>query len=167
MPTRRPHWRLTYITMHTLPTLPSPGFGLGLRTAHYAELQDSTPARSGIDWFEILSENYLTGGGKPQAMLDLVRRDYPVVMHGVSMSIGTPEGPSPDYLRALKSLADRVQPLWISDHLCWTGTHGSNLHDLMPLPYTEEALDVVVRNLAHLQETLGRQISIDRLGIIG
>jgi uncharacterized protein (UPF0276 family) len=149
--------------MRTLPTRPSPGFGLGLRTAHYAELQATTSATSGIDWFEILTENYLTGGGKPLAMLDLVRRDYPLVMHGVSMSIGSPDGPSMDYLRALKALADRVQPLWISDHLCWTGTQGKNMHDLFPLPYTEEAVATVVRNVRRVQDFLERPILLENV----
>jgi uncharacterized protein (UPF0276 family) len=96
-------------------------------------------------------------------MLDLVRRDYPVVMHGVSMSIGTPEGPSEDYLRALKALAERVQPLWISDHLCWTGTHGKNMHDLFPLPYTEEAVDIVVRNVRRVQDYLERPLLLENV----
>lgn len=148
----------------TAPLLtPSPGFGLGLRTAHYAELAATTPARSGVDWFEILSENYMGGGGKPLAMLDMVRRDYPVVMHGVSMSVGSTAGPSDDYLRALKALADRVQPLWISDHLCWTGTQGRNLHDLYPLPCSEEALATVVRHVRRVQDILGRRILLENV----
>jgi uncharacterized protein (UPF0276 family) len=148
--------------MHHQP-IASPGFGLGLRTSHYADIFAATPASSGVDWFEIISENYMTGGGKPLAMLDLVRRDYPVVMHGVSMSIGTPEGPSEDYLRALKALAERVQPLWISDHLCWTGTHGKNMHDLFPLPYTEEAVDIVVRNVRRVQDYLERPLLLENV----
>ncbi|MES2126574.1 MAG: DUF692 domain-containing protein [Pseudomonadota bacterium] len=143
-------------------TQPSPGFGLGLRTSHYAEILASSPAQTGVDWFEILSENYL-GGGKPLSMLDQVRRDYPVVMHGVSMSIGTPEGPSDEYLLALKSLIARAQPLWVSDHLCWTGTHGTNMHDLFPLPYTEEAVATVVRNVRRVQDTLGRRILLENV----
>ncbi|MES2150024.1 MAG: DUF692 domain-containing protein [Pseudomonadota bacterium] len=144
-------------------TTPSPGFGLGLRTSHYADIMASTPSTSGVDWFEILSENYMGGGGKPLAMLDLVRRDYPVVMHGVSMSIGTPQGPSEDYLRALKCLVDRVQPLWVSDHLCWTGVHGKNMHDLFPLPYTDEAIAVVVRNVRRVQDYLQRPILLENV----
>jgi len=142
---------------------PSPGFGLGLRPAHYAELAATTAAASGVDWFEILSENYMGAGGKPLAMLDMVRRDYPLVMHGVSMSLGTPEGPSPDYLQALKELAARVQPLWISDHLCWTGVHGRNLHDLYPLPCSDEALGTVVRNVRRVQDFLGRRILLENV----
>ncbi|MFL6659768.1 MAG: DUF692 domain-containing protein, partial [Massilia sp.] len=143
--------------------LPSAGFGLGLRTAHYAEIDGTTPRTSGIDWFEILSENYMDAGGKPLAMLDMVRRDYPVVMHGVSMSVGTIEGPSPAYLRALKTLIDRVDPLWVSDHLCWTGTMGRNMHDLFPLPYSDEALAVVVRNVRRVQDYLERPILLENV----
>jgi uncharacterized protein (UPF0276 family) len=145
------------------PLSPSAGFGLGLRTAHYAEIEGTRPHSSGIDWFEILSENYMDAGGKPLAMLDMMRRDYPVVMHGVSMSVGTIEGPSDAYLHALKTLADRIEPLWISDHLCWTGTVGKNMHDLFPLPYTEEALAAVVRNVRRVQDYLGRPILLENV----
>jgi uncharacterized protein len=144
-------------------TQASPGFGLGLRTSHYADILATDKAASGVDWFEILSENFMVDGGKPLAMLDRIRRDYPMAMHGVSMSIGTPEGPSPQYLRALKSLIDRVQPLWVSDHLCWTGTHGKNMHDLFPLPYTEEAVATVVRNVRRVQDFLERPILLENV----
>ncbi len=149
--------------MPSPPLTASPGFGLGLRTVHYAELAATTPAASGVDWFEILSENFMGAGGKPIAMLDMVRRDYPLVMHGVSMSLGTPDGPSDDYLCALKTLAERVQPLWISDHLCWTGVHGRNLHDLYPLPCSEDALATVVRNVRRVQDVLGRRILLENV----
>ncbi|HAT30857.1 MAG TPA: hypothetical protein DCW29_08415 [Janthinobacterium sp.] len=145
------------------PFPPSPGFGLGLRPGHYNEILQTTPSACGVDWFEILSENYMIPGGKPLAMLDLVRRDYPMAMHGVSLSVGTPEGPSDDYLRALKQLIDRVQPLWVSDHLCWTGTHGKNMHDLFPLPYTDEALAAVVRNVRRVQDYLQRPILLENV----
>lgn len=144
-------------------TLPSPGFGLGLRPAHYLDIIATPRAESGIDWFEILSENYMVPGGKPLAMLDRIRRDYQMVMHGVSMSIGTPQGPSDDYLRELKKLMHRVQPLWVSDHLCWTGTHGTNMHDLFPLPYTEEAVAVVVRNVRRVQDYLERPLLLENV----
>lgn len=147
----------------TTPLSPSAGFGLGLRTAHYAAIAQASAQTTGIDWFEILSENYMDAGGKPLAMLDMVRRDYPVVMHGVSMSVGTIDGPSDAYLRALKTLADRIEPLWISDHLCWTGTMGRNMHDLLPLPYTEEALAVVVRNVRRVQDYLERPILLENV----
>lgn len=139
------------------------GFGLGLRTAHYGEFLTAPQRVRGVDWLEVISDNYLVPGGKPLAMLDAIRERYPMVMHGVSLSIGAVAGPDRGYLRDLAALARRVDPLWISDHLCWTGVHGRNLHDLLPLPYTEEALRVVVRNLRQVQDTLGRQILIENV----
>jgi uncharacterized protein (UPF0276 family) len=138
----------------------SPGFGLGLRTVHY---HDFLNAKQPVDWLEILSENYMVPGGKPLAMLDAIRADYPMVMHGVSMSIGTPQGPSSEYLRELKKLMQRVQPLWISDHLCWTGVHGKNMHDLYPLPYTEETVAVVVKNIRRVQDYLERPLVLENV----
>jgi uncharacterized protein len=138
----------------------SPGFGLGLRTDHYAEI---LAASCEVDWFEILSENYMVPGGKPLAMLDRIRQDYPIAMHGVSLSIGTPQGPSIDYLKALKMLIERVDPLWVSDHLCWTGVHGRNLHDLFPLPYTEEAIQLVARNVRRVQDYLERPLVLENV----
>lgn len=138
----------------------SPGFGLGLRTPHY---KDFLSGRKNVDWLEIISENYMVPGGKPMQMLDDIRADYPMAMHGVSMSIGSIAGPHEGYLRDLKALADRVEPLWISDHLCWTGVHGRESHDLLPLPYTEEALDVVVRNVLRVQDVLGRRILLENV----
>ncbi|MDP9107790.1 MAG: DUF692 domain-containing protein, partial [Pseudomonadota bacterium] len=139
---------------------PSPGFGLGLRTEHYAQVLEDA---RGIDWFEILSENYMVPGGKPLAMLDRIRRDTPMVMHGVSMSIGAADGPAPAYLNDLKKLIERVQPLWVSDHLCWTGVHGRNLHDLLPLPYTEETVHHVARNIRRVQDVLGRRLLLENV----
>ncbi|MES2743101.1 MAG: DUF692 domain-containing protein [Pseudomonadota bacterium] len=140
-----------------------PGFGLGLRPSHYHDILAAGPATSEVDWFEILSENYMVPGGKPLAMLDRIRQDYPMVMHGVSLSIGSPQGPCEDYLRDLKKLMDRVQPLWLSDHLCWTGVHGGHLHDLFPLPYTEETVDTVVRNVRKVQDYLERPILLENV----
>ena len=139
---------------------PSPGFGLGLRTEHYA---DFLAAPQHVDWLELLSDNYLVPGGKPLVMLDRIRANYPVVMHGVALSIGAADGPDEAYLDDLAALADRVQPLWISDHLCWTGVHGKVLHDLYPLPYTEQALAVVVRNVQRVQERLGRSLVLENV----
>jgi uncharacterized protein (UPF0276 family) len=117
-------------------TVPSPGFGLGLRTTHYADfLERAQP----LDWLEIITDNFLVEGGKPLVMLDRIRRDYPVAMHGVAMSLGAPGGPDLAYLRRVRALADRVQPLWVSDHLCWIGPGPEQLHDLYPLPYTDVA----------------------------
>ncbi|MET3119157.1 uncharacterized protein (UPF0276 family) [Undibacterium sp. GrIS 1.8] len=145
-------------------TIASPGFGLGLRTDHYNEILATPNSFSqAIDWFEILSENYMVPGGKPLAMLDAIRRDYPMVMHGVSMSIGSAQGPDEAYLRDLKKLIQRVQPLWVSDHLCWTGVHGKNMHDLLPLPYTEETVALVVQNIRRVQDILERPLIIENV----
>ena len=136
------------------------GFGLGLRTAHYADFL-AAPQR--VDWLELLSDNYLVPGGKPLQMLDRIRADYPVAMHGVALSIGSADGPDPAYLDALAALAERVQPLWVSDHLCWTGVHGRVLHDLYPLPYSEEALALVVRHVQRVQERLKRPLVLENV----
>ena len=136
------------------------GFGLGLRPDHYASILEERPA---VDWFEVLSENYMVAGGKPLHFLDRVRSEYPVVMHGVSMSIGSTQPLDLDYLRELKRLAERINPAWISDHLCWTGVAGKNMHDLLPLPYTEEAIGHVVERVAEVQEFLGQPILLENV----
>jgi uncharacterized protein (UPF0276 family) len=140
--------------------LASPGFGLGLRTTHYPEI---LAAKQDVDWFEILSENYMIRGGRPLAILDTIAADYPIVMHGVSMSIGSPDGPPMEYLLELKKLMKRVQPLWVSDHLCWTGVHGNNMHDLLPLPYTEETIAQVARNVRRVQDVLERPLVLENV----
>lgn len=137
-----------------------PGFGLGLRTPHYPDFLGA-PQR--VDWLEILSDNYLVPGGKPLVMLDQIRANYPVVMHGVALSIGAADGPDRSYLDALATLARRVEPLWVSDHLCWTGVHGRVLHDLYPLPYTEAALAVVTRNVQIAQDVLQRTLVLENV----
>ena len=139
---------------------PNPGFGLGLRTAHYEEIAAAPPP---VDWFEILTENYLVAGGRPLDWLDRIRADYPMVMHGVSMSIGSTDPLDLDYLRQVKRLAQRVQPMWVSDHLCWTGIAAKNLHDLLPLPYTEEALRHVVSRVQTVQDVLGQRILLENV----
>jgi len=136
------------------------GFGLGLRPDHYVEILRDRPA---VDWFEIISENYMVPGGRPLHFLDRFRERYPLVMHGVSMSIGSVDPLDMQYLRDLKALAQRVQPGWISDHLCWTAVEGVNLHDLMPLPYTEEALRHVARRVQQVQDFLGRRILLENV----
>lgn len=139
------------------------GFGLGLRPQHYADLlerPDDAPDPR-VDWFEIISENYMSAGGRPLINLDRVRERYPMVMHGVSLSIGSVDPLDQDYLDSLKALAERVDPAWISDHLCWTGVDGVNLHDLLPLPYTEEALAHVVDRIGQVQDHLGRRIALE------
>jgi len=136
------------------------GFGLGLRAQHYQDILDGNPE---VDWFEVLSENYMVPGGRPLAMLDRIVERYPCVMHGVSLSIASTAAFDEDYLDGLNTLAKRVQPKWISDHLCWTGVHGVNLHDLLPIPYTREALDHVVSRVHYVQERLGRQLCLENV----
>jgi uncharacterized protein (UPF0276 family) len=139
---------------------PSLGFGLGLRPVHYPDILEGNPR---IDWFEAISENYMVPGGRPLHALLRVRERWPVVLHGVSLSIGSTDPLDEVYLARLKTLADRVQPEWISDHLCWTGVGGINLHDLLPLPYTEEALSHVVGRVLRVQERLGRRILLENV----
>ena len=134
---------------HDLIATRGTGFGLGLRTQHYA---DFLARKQPLDWLEIITDNYLIDGGKPLAVIDAIRRDYPVAMHGVAMSIGASQGVDVPYLQRVKALADRIEPLWVSDHLCWTGVHGRQMHDLLPLPYTDEALRLVARNVEQVQE---------------
>lgn len=136
------------------------GFGLGLRTDHFEEVLQSNPK---VDWFEVISENFMVAGGKPRYYLEQVRERYPIVMHGVSMSLGSTDPLDMDYLRRLKSLADEVQPAWISDHLCWSQLGGLNSHDLLPMPYTEEALKHIVANIKQAQDFLGRQMLIENV----
>ena len=138
----------------------SPGFGLGLRPDHYADFR-ACPQR--VDWLELISENYMVPGGKPLAMLDAIRADYPVALHGVSLSIGSTDPLDTDYLARLKQLARRVEPLWVSDHLCWTGVAGKNSHDLLPLPYSEEALRLVVAHVRQVQDLLGERILLENV----
>jgi uncharacterized protein len=140
--------------------LPFLGFGLGLRPQHYEEILTGSPA---VDWFEVISENYMVPGGKPLRMLDRIREHYPIVMHGVSLSIASTAPPNFEYLQGLRDLARRVEPKWISDHLCWTGVHGKNLHDLLPIPYTKEALDHVVGRVQLVQEYLGRELVLENV----
>lgn len=142
---------------------PLQGFGLGLRPEHYAEFR-ATPARAlGVDWLEIISENYMVPGGKPLAHLDAIRRDVPLVMHGVSLSIGSADPLDRRYLSELRALIRRVEPAWVSDHLCWTGVDHHNLHDLLPLPYTEAALRHVADRVHQVQDALGRRLVLENV----
>lgn len=136
------------------------GFGLGLRSEHYLDFIDEYQP---VDWLEILSENYMIAGGKPLYYLDKICERYPVVMHGVSLSIGSVDPLNQTYLNDLKTLAQRIKPKWISDHLCWTGTQGINLHDLMPLPYTEEALQHLTDRIKKVQDFLGQRILLENV----
>jgi uncharacterized protein len=139
---------------------PSLGAGVGLRPTHYERVLAERPS---CDWFEVISENFLGSGGNPGRVLDAVRAHYPVVLHGVSLSIGTTDPVDEDHVRKLKALALRVEPAIVSDHLCWGRLHGRYGHDLWPLPYTEEALRHVVSRIEHVQERLGRQILIENV----
>jgi uncharacterized protein (UPF0276 family) len=138
--------------------LPDLGIGLGLRSVHYSHVLESSPA---VDWFEILSENYMQTAGRPLYILDQIAERYPVVMHGVSMSIGSTDRLNHDYLRELVALRDRIGARWVSDHLCWTGVAGKNAHDLLPMPYTEEALRHVAARVKEVQDVLGAPLALE------
>ena len=136
------------------PITPFGGFGLGLRRTHYDDFLGEAPVP--VDFVEVISENYMIEGGRQLRILEEVRARHPVILHGVSMSIGAARGLDDDYLGKLRALADRMEPLWVSDHLCWTRTSAHNSHDLLPLPLTEEALGAVCDNIDRAQEALGR-----------
>ena len=134
------------------------GFGLGLRKPHYADFLER---RVAVDFLEVISENFMVDGGRPRQILRDIRADYPVALHGVSMSIGSADGLDPLYLARLRALVDEIDPLFVSDHLSWTRTGGFNAHDLLPLPYTDEALGLVCANVAQAQDALGRAMLIE------
>lgn len=142
---------------------PFQGFGLGLRPQHFPDIlgPDGTRDLDRVDWFEIISENFMAVGGMPLRNLMAVRERRPMAMHGVSLSIGAPDPLDDDYLKNLKSLADLIDPAVVSDHLCWTGAHGVNLHDLLPLPLTEETLGHVAARVGRVQDALGRRIALE------
>jgi uncharacterized protein len=135
-------------------------FGLGLRPQHYEEIA-ANPGR--VSWFEALSENYMEPGGGPLHWLEKLRRDYPIALHGVSLSIGSIDPLDPKYLDELAALAGETEPAWVSDHLCWSSVGGNFSHDLLPLPYTEEALAHVAARVRQVQDKLGRQILIENV----
>ena len=144
------------------PEAPFLGVGVGLRPRHFARvLEAEDPARLAIDFFEAISENYMLPGGRPLRVLEQVRARFPVVLHGVSLNIGSADPLDADYLAELDALATRYQPAWISDHLCWTGVRGRNLHDLLPLPYTEDVLAHVCERVQEVQDRLGRRIALE------
>jgi len=140
--------------------LPYLGHGVGLRSKHFPEVLAGT-AR--VDWFEAISENFMVRGGRPLRVLDQARALAPVALHGVSLSLGSIDPLRESYLDELVALAARVQPAWISDHLCWGSVGGHYAHDLLPLPYTEEALTHVVARVDRIQDRLGRQILIENV----
>lgn len=140
------------------PALPQLGFGLGLRSPHYPHVFAHKPD---VDWFEIISENFMDSDGAPRRKLERIRELYPVVMHGVSMSIGTVDPLNSEYLRKLKAMKEWLKPTWISDHLCWTGMAHKNTHDLLPVPYTEEALKHIVQRIRDVQDYLETPIALE------
>ncbi|MCB9649749.1 MAG: DUF692 domain-containing protein [Deltaproteobacteria bacterium] len=138
--------------------LPNIGLGLGLRSVHYAHILEHWPA---VDWFEVISENYMHTAGRPLYILDQIRERYPVVLHGVSLSIGSTDPLDMAYLGRLKALRDRVSAPWVSDHLCWTGVQGKNTHDLLPMPYTQEALQHTIQRVRQVQDFLEAPILLE------
>ncbi len=144
---------------------PNLGCGLGLRSAHHSDILAGRA--QAIDWFEATTENYIglegSGAGRPLKVLEKVREDYPIVLHGVSLSIGSVDPIDFKYLARIKSLYERIQPAFVSDHLCWTGVEGENLHDLLPLPYTQEALAHLVSRIGRVQDFLGRRILLENV----
>jgi uncharacterized protein (UPF0276 family) len=140
------------------------GVGLGLRSVHYGYILSEKPK---VPWFEVISENYMGtnagSGGRAVQILEKIRKDYPIVMHGVSLSIGSTDPLDKEYLKKLKRLAGWAQPLWVSDHLCWTGVAKENLHDLLPLPYTRETVKHLINRVSEVQDILGRQILLENV----
>ncbi|HLA79767.1 MAG TPA: DUF692 domain-containing protein [Vicinamibacteria bacterium] len=136
------------------------GCGVGLRREHY---QTVLAERPDVPWFEVISENFMVDGGRPRHVLESVRRDYPVALHGVSLSLGSAEPPDAAHLRRLRQLVDWVEPAIVSDHLCWTRLGGHNSHDLLPLPFTEGAIRVAAANVGRVQDALGRRILVENV----
>ncbi len=139
---------------------PQLGCGVGLRTPHYERILSEWPA---MDWFEAISENYMDSGGRPLKVLEAVRAHYPLALHGVSLSIGSKDALDRNYLKRLKALVDRVEPAIVSDHLCWSGVEGESLHDLLPLPFTEEAIRLVAGHVGEVQDFIGRRILLENV----
>lgn len=139
-------------------SLPNLGFGVGLRTTHYPHILAEQPA---VDWFEIISENYMDSGGRPRYVLEQIVDRYPVVMHGVSLSIGSTDPLNREYLNKLRTLAGWTKAVWVSDHVCWTGVNGQNGHDLLPIPYNEESLQHVVERIRIVQDVLERHLVLE------
>lgn len=146
------------VTRDTLDTLPKLGLGLGLRNVHFEHIRTHWPE---VDWFEAISENFMDSGGQPRQVMREVAERYRVVLHGVSMSIGSTDPLDFEYLRKLKDLAHEVKPAWISDHLCWTGIMGLNSHDLLPVPLTEETLAHVSNRVRQVQDFLERPLILE------
>jgi uncharacterized protein (UPF0276 family) len=146
------------IMKNNISQFPALGFGLGLRSEYYPYIFENTPA---VDWFEVISENFMDTEGRPKRNLARIKELYPIVMHGVAMSIGTVDPLNLEYLKKLKTLAEWLNPVWITDHLCWTGIAHKNSHDLLPVPYTEEALKHIVKRIKQVQDYLGRPLALE------
>jgi len=140
--------------------VPHLGHGVGLRTTHFPRVLDGTAS---VDWFEAISENFMVPGGRPLAVLERARALAPVVLHGVSLSLGSVDPLNETYLRELRALVDRFDPPWVSDHLCWGSVGGRYAHDLLPLPFTEEALRHVVERVRRVQDRLGRPLLVENV----
>jgi uncharacterized protein (UPF0276 family) len=140
---------------------PALGFGAGLRTEHYEDVLAGGAPTGSVDWFEIVSENFMDTGGRPLAVLERVRENYPVALHGVGLSIGSVDPLDDRYLDRLATLVERIEPSLITDHLCWTGVDGRPLFDLLPVPYTEESLDHIADRVFAVQDRLGRRILLE------
>lgn len=138
--------------------LPNLGMGIGLRSVHFKHILDCKP---NVDWFEVISENFMDSKGRPRHILNQIADQYPVVMHGVSMSIGSTNPLNLEYLQKLKTLANDIQAVWISDHLCWTGFAGKNTHDLLPMPLTEESLAHIISRVHQVQDILDRPLILE------
>jgi uncharacterized protein len=142
----------------SIQNIPNLGLGLGLRNVHFSYVLENLPK---VDWFEIISENFMYSNGKPRYILRQIAEHYPIVMHGVSLSIGSTEELNFDYLQTLKNLAEEIKPAWISDHLCWTGVNGTNTHDLLPLPLNELTLNHVAERIKIVQDFLNRPLILE------
>jgi uncharacterized protein (UPF0276 family) len=134
------------------------GFGLGLRSPHYEFVLQNLPA---VDWFELITENYLAPGGRPRAILRKIREHYPIVLHGLSFNIGADEPPDLQYLKQLKALIAECEPAWVSDHICWTGLHGRTSHDLLPIAYNAHTLQQVSDKVSKIQDVLGQHVVLE------
>jgi len=139
-------------------SMPNPGLGLGLRSVHFDHILEHNPA---VDWFEIISENFMDSGGRPRHILRILAERYPLVMHGVSLSIGSTDPINWDYLAKLKALAKEINPLWISDHLCWTGVNLLNTHDLLPVVLNQESLEHIIGRIRQVQDYLERPLIVE------
>lgn len=138
------------------------GFGLGLRSPHIDHVLEHRPH---VDWFELITENYLAPGGRPRAILRKIREHYPVVLHGLSFNIGSREAPDMVYLQQLKALIEDIQPAWVSDHICWTGLHGKTSHDLLPIAYNPQTLDQVADKVSRIQDVLQQTVVLENPSI--